>query len=132
MTRTTRAWSTSPTPVRPVKEDPLDRRIFRAGGSRRPYVTSDGRIFKMVLNEEDPTVVDELSIVARWPAAVQLPNPTPPTLPASSVTSTRFVPNPDNLDVGANSLMVQEDAIEREDLALRPRATGTWSHRWPI
>lgn len=94
-----------------LKEDPATGRLFRAGASAVPYVNSDGRIFKMVLNEDDPTVVDELSIVAEGRLAIQLTNPTPPTLPDFEVINAGVgFRNPDNLDVGTNSVMVQEDA----------------------
>jgi hypothetical protein len=72
-------------------------------------VTSRGRIFKMVLNAKDPRVVDSFSILAE---AGSLPD--------------GGMDNPDNLDVGHHSIMVQEDAsnarVWRYDLA-----TGVWS-----
>jgi hypothetical protein len=61
----------------------------------------------MVLNRHDPRIVDEFSILVDGGAIGML--------------------NPDNLDVGANSIMVQEDAanakIWRYDMA-----SGQWSH----
>ena len=50
-----------------------------------PYFNTDGRLFRMVLNEDDPTVVDELSIVAQGLLAEQLTNPAPPATPAFNV-----------------------------------------------
>ncbi len=68
---------------------------------------SDGRVFKMVLNAKDPRIVDSFSIV----------------LDASSVG----MRNPDNIAVGHNSIMVQEDPpsgakVWRYDFA------GNWTH----
>ncbi|MDH3755136.1 MAG: PhoX family protein [Acidimicrobiia bacterium] len=56
----------------------------------------NGRIFKMVLNEDDPTVVDSLTVLADGDAE----------------GTSAFVPfvNPDNIDTSKRSLMVQEDA----------------------
>jgi Bacterial protein of unknown function (DUF839) len=59
-----------------------------AGGTN-----SRGRIFKMVLNAKDPRIVDSFSILAEAGA-----------LPEGGMD------NPDNLDISANSIMVQEDA----------------------
>jgi hypothetical protein len=79
-------------------------RLFRAaaGGA-----TENGRIFRMVLNERDPRIVDEFSILADG--------------------NDIGMRNPDNLDVNARSIMVQEDAsnakIWRYDLATR-----AWAH----
>jgi len=57
-----------------------------AGGSAQR-----GRIFKMVLNEKDPKVVDSLTILAD-----------------GNATASNFI-RPDNLEVGHDSIMVQED-----------------------
>lgn len=94
-----------------LAEDPDTGRLERlsSGG-----VASRGRIFKMVLNANDPRVVDSLTILAEAS-----------TLPDGGMD------NPDNMDVGHHSLMVQEDAgnasagasrIWRYDLA-----TGVWT-----
>jgi hypothetical protein len=75
-----------------------------AGGT-----TTRGRIFKMMLNEKDPRIVDSLTILAEAGS-----------LPEGGMDA------PDNLDVGANSIMVQEDAsnarVWRYDLT-----AGTWT-----
>ncbi len=110
-----------------LKEDPATGRLFRAAAAAVPYLNTDGRVFRMVLNEEDPTVVDELSIVAQGLLAEQLTNPTPPTLPTFNVIDAGVgFRAPDNLDVNHGSLMLQEDAsnakIWRWDLA------STWTH----
>jgi len=110
-----------------LKEDPVTGRLFRAGASAVPYFNTDGRVFKMVLNEDDPTIVDELSIVAQGRLAEQLTNPAPPGVPDFNVIDPGIgFRAPDNLAVGHSSLMLQEDAsnakIWRFDLA------STWTH----
>ena len=81
-------------------------RLFRAPAGTPGTVATNGRVFKMVLDEDDPTQVDEFSIV----------------LDAASVGMRA----PDNMDVGHDSMMVQEDAsnakIWRFDMA------STWTH----
>jgi hypothetical protein len=81
-------------------------RLFRAPSGTPGTVTTNGRVFKMVFNEDDPTQVDEFSIV----------------LDAASIGMRA----PDNMDVGHDSIMVQEDAsnakIWRFDMA------STWTH----
>jgi hypothetical protein len=85
-------------------EDPGTGRLYRAsaGGS-----SSNGRIFKIVMNAQDRTKVDAFSVV----------------VDAASIG----MRSPDNLDVGHHSLMVQEDTsnakIWRQDLA-----SGVWTH----
>jgi hypothetical protein len=89
-----------------LAEDPDTGRLERLGSGG---TTSRGRIFKMVLNEKDPRIVDSFSILAEASA-----------LPEGGMD------NPDNLDVTANSIMVQEDAsnarVWRYD-----RAAETWT-----
>ena len=71
-------------------------------------VTSNGRIFKMVVNPKDPRTVTSLSILAD-----------------SSVIPFR---NPDNIDVGANSIMVQEDQSNGNNAMWRfDRGTAAWT-----
>jgi hypothetical protein len=110
-----------------LKEDPATGRLFRAGAAAVPYFNTDGRVFKMVLNEDDPTIVDELSIVAEGRLAEQLTAPAPPGIPDFNVIDPGVgFRSPDNLAVGHTSLMLQEDAsnakIWRFDLA------STWTH----
>jgi hypothetical protein len=110
-----------------LQEDPATGRLFRAGASAVPYTNSDGRLFKMVLNEDDPTIVDSLSIVAEGLLALQLTNPPAPELPEFEVLNPGVgFRAPDNLDVGHSSVMVQEDTsnakIWRYDLV------STWTH----
>jgi hypothetical protein len=47
-----------------LKESTTTGRLFRAGSSAFPYYDSDGRIFKMTFNADDPTVVDAFSFIA--------------------------------------------------------------------
>jgi hypothetical protein len=110
-----------------LKEDPATGRLFRASASAVPYINTDGRVFKMVLNEDDPTIVDEFSIVAEGRLAEQLTAPAPPGVPDFNVIDPGVgFRAPDNLAVGHTSLMLQEDAsnakIWRFDLA------STWTH----
>ena len=74
--------------------NPATGRLMRGGSSvRGPY--PNGRIFKMVLNAADPTVVDSLSILI--------------DADAGGYNNPAALHNPDNLDTSANSLMIQED-----------------------
>lgn len=80
-------------------------RLFR--GPSDTGTNSNGRVFKMVLNESDPRVVDSFSIV----------------LDAASIG----MRNPDNLDVSSNSIMVQEDP-SGEAKVWRYDMANTWTH----
>ncbi|MCV0402306.1 MAG: PhoX family protein [Chloroflexi bacterium] len=84
-------------------------RLWRLGSSdprNANASASNGRIFKLVMNASNPTVVDEFSVLAD----------------AADVGFAK----PDNIDTSARSLMVQEDndgaKIWRYDLR-----KGTWS-----
>jgi hypothetical protein len=68
-----------------VQPDAVTGRMKSGGSGQR------GRIFKMVLNEKDPKVVDSLTILAD-----------------GNATASNFI-RPDNLAVGHGSIMVQED-----------------------
>jgi hypothetical protein len=69
-------------------------RLMRGpSGTMGPY--PNGRIFRMVLDEDDPTQVDSLSILIN-------PDPLGPGVPGA-------LHNPDNLETTANSLLIQED-----------------------
>ncbi len=109
------------------KNDPLTVYIADTGGSRvqpdpvtgrmgRPRngisLADNGRIFKMVMNADDPRLVDSLTILADGDVD-----------PASPV----YVPmtSPDNLDTSKKSLMVQEDADNAKIWQLRLRQ-GDW------
>ncbi len=56
----------------------------------------NGRIFKFVMNADDPRVVDEFSILQDADTV--------------AADGQSFIRHPDNVDTSANSLMVQEDA----------------------
>jgi hypothetical protein len=79
--------------------------------------TSNGRIFKMVLNERDPRIVDEFSVLTDS-------SPVPPG--GNSAAGVAFV-NPDNLDISHNSLMVQEDSASANDIWMHTLGTTTWT-----
>lgn len=93
-----------------LAEDPATGRLVRLGTGG---TSTNGRIFKMVLNANNPRLVDSLTIHTEALA-----------IPSALGGPMR---NPDNLDVGADSIMVQEDTsdakIWRYDLT-----AGTWSH----
>jgi hypothetical protein len=81
-------------------------RLFRAPAGTPGIVATNGRVFKMVLNEEDPTQVDEFSIL----------------LDAASIA----MRSPDNIDVGHDSIMVQEDVSNAKIWQFD--MTDTWTH----
>ena len=91
--------------------DPATGRMQRGPGGTVGFA-DNGRIFRMVFNENNPRKVDSFSVYADGDA------PGTPEFVAMT--------NPDNIDTSANSLMVQEDTsnarIWHQDLA-----TGTWS-----
>ena len=105
-----------------LKEDPATGRLFRAGATAFPYFNSDGRIFKMVMNAGDPTIVDSLTILAQGKLEEQTGAATFNLIDAG----VGFV-NPDNLDVGHESLMVQEDAAGANDVWQHPLGTSSWA-----
>jgi hypothetical protein len=74
--------------------DPATGRLRRGpSGTQGPY--PNGRIFKMVFNANDPTVVDSLSILVNGDAG--------------GYNNFNALHNPDNVGVSANSLMITED-----------------------
>jgi hypothetical protein len=74
--------------------DPATGRLRRGpSGTLGPY--PNGRIFKMVFNVSDPTVVDSLSILINGDAG--------------SYNNFNALHNPDNVGVSASSLMITED-----------------------
>ena len=74
--------------------NPVTGRLGRGpSGTQGPY--PNGRIFKMVLNQADPQVVDELSILV--------------DADLGGYGNPAALHNPDNLDTSLNSLMIQED-----------------------
>ena len=93
-----------------VVPDPATGRLMR-GPSGTVGFTDNGRIFKMVMNRNNPKLVNSLTILADGDSADQ------------RVAVPFF--SPDNVDTSRRSLMVQEDnenaRIWRYDLA-----AGTW------
>lgn len=87
-----------------LAEDPATGRLTRLGSGG---TTSNGRIFKMVLNAKDPRIVDSLTILVDG--------------------GDIGMRSPDNLDVGQRSIMVQEDASDAK-VWRYDRAGETWSH----
>ena len=93
-----------------VVPNPATGRLVR-GPSGTVGSADNGRVFKMVLNADDPTVVDSLTIFADGDA----------------VGSDVYVPftSPDNLDTSTKSLMVQEDTSGAQVFQYR-FANGSW------
>lgn len=91
-----------------LAEDPNTGRLVRlaSGGT-----TTNGRVFKMVLNQRNPKIVDSFSILAD-----------------SAVVG--FV-NPDNIAIGHDTMMVQEDfggtAPLNNDIWQYAMGTGAWT-----
>jgi hypothetical protein len=94
-----------------LAEDPATGRLVRLGAGG---TNSNGRIFKMVLNAKDPRIVDSFSIL----------------LDADTIPGAQGGPmrNPDNLDVGHNSIMVQEDPPNNAKVWRFDMTAGTWAH----
>jgi hypothetical protein len=108
-----------------IAESVTTGRLFRPGATAFPYYDTDGRIFKMVLNASDPKVVDSLQILAQ--GKLQLQNaPGDITVIDAGVG----LLNPDNVAVGHDTLMVQEDASTtptNNDIWLHPLAGSSWT-----
>jgi hypothetical protein len=85
-------------------------RLIRPSTSDLPYFDTNGRVFKMVLNEDDPMIVDDFSIEAEGRLQRQDAgaNPGDPNVITEINPGAGFM-NPDNIDVGHDSIMVQED-----------------------
>ncbi len=92
--------------------DPGTGRLYRASSGTPGTTSSNGRMFKMVMNAADPTKVDSFSILAQG-------DTTGPTFVAMRA--------PDNIDVGKHSLMVQEDA-DNAKIWMYSLDAGTWTH----
>ena len=88
-----------------VVPDPDTGRMQRGPGGTVGSA-DNGRIFKMVMNADDPTIVDSLTVLADGDA----------------VGTDAYVPftSPDNLDTSKKSLMVQEDTGN----------ASIWQHRF--
>jgi hypothetical protein len=88
--------------------DPGTGRLYRAPSGTLGTSSSNGRIFKIVLNADDPSVVDSFSIV----------------LDAASIG----MRSPDNVAVSHDSLIVQEDTSSFSKIWMHPLGTTTWTH----
>ena len=88
-------------------EDATTGRLWRAPAGTAGTSASLGRIFKMTFNPKDPTKVDAFSIVTE--------------------AETIGMRNPDNLDVGHDSLMVQEDTSDAKIWRYALNGGG-WTH----
>ena len=93
-----------------VVPNPATGRLVR-GPSGTVGSADNGRVFKMVMNADDPTIVDSLTILAD----------------GDLVDSDVYVPftSPDNLDTSTKSLMVQEDTFGAQVYQHR-FADGSW------
>jgi hypothetical protein len=92
-----------------VVVDPTTGRLMRDRGSEGS--ADNGSIFKLVFDENDPTLVTSFTVLAQ----------------GDTDTRDNYVPmvNPDNLDTSKKSLMVQEDADDAVIWQYRLRQ-GTW------
>ena len=114
-------------------QDATTGRLWRLGSSDSRLAqsrNSNGRLFKLVLNESNPLLVDEFSIVADGgaPSLTLPPAAGGGTLPAIPPPAGHPAWRaPDNLDVGHRSIMVQEDASDAK-IWMYPLATGAWAH----
>jgi hypothetical protein len=76
-----------------AKPSPTTTRLFRDATGGGPY--PNGRIFKIVLDEDDPTQVESLSIVI--------------DADTGGYNNPNVIHQPDNLETTENSLLIQED-----------------------
>lgn len=91
-----------------LEENPATGRLRRLGSGG---ATENGRIFKMILNADDPLVVDAFSVYADGNAG-----------------AAAGMRNPDNLEVGHDSIMVQEDPPSGAKIWQHSFTAGTWTH----
>jgi hypothetical protein len=88
-------------------------------------LSTNGRIWKMVLNENDPTIVDSLSILVEGEDHL--------TAADDKVGAFHEIHQPDNIDTTANgSLFVQEDPSSANQYALPREANETPARLWRI
>jgi len=88
--------------------DPGTGRLYRAPTNPPGNLSSAGRIFKLVMNADDPTVVDSFSVV----------------LDAATIG----MRSPDNVAVSHATLMVQEDTSSFSKIWAYSLTAGTWTH----
>jgi hypothetical protein len=114
-----------------IAESSATGRLFRPGATAFPYYDTDGRVFKLVLNASDPKVVDSLQILAQGKLQLQEAPVPPSTTPVITVIDPGVgLLNPDNVAVGHDTLMVQEDASTNptnNDIWSYPLAGGSWT-----
>ena len=93
--------------------DATTGRLIRGGSSTTgPY--PNGRIFKMVLDEEDPTVVESLSIVI--------------DADAGGYGNRAVLHQPDNIETTPNGILIQEDPGSHNQVSDGP--TGSTARIW--
>jgi hypothetical protein len=90
--------------------DPATGRLMRGpSGTAGPY--PNGRLFRMVLDDDDPTLVDSLSILI--------------DADAGGYNNPGVIHQPDNIETTANSLLIQEDPGSHNQYALsNPAGVG--------
>ncbi|HEX6140555.1 MAG TPA: hypothetical protein VF013_08860, partial [Candidatus Limnocylindria bacterium] len=88
-----------------LAEDPNTGRLFR--GPSGTGVTENGRIFRIELNADDPTQVDDFSILAD--------------------ANDLGMRSPDNLDVGHDTIMVQEDTSSFSKIWAYDMGADSWT-----
>lgn len=93
-------------------------RLTRAGSSfQGPF--PNGRIFKMVLDEDNPLVVDELSVLI--------------DADAGGYGNPAVIHQPDNIETTANSLLIQEDPGSHNQFQLNdPNGVGARVWRYDL
>jgi hypothetical protein len=110
-----------------IYQDASTGRLRRLISSTDPLVpqskSSNGRLFRMVFNASNPLVVDEFSIFADG-GAPAVPGGSDAILPPPGHPAWR---SPDNMDVGHDSIMVQEDASNAKIWRFALPG-GPWSH----
>ncbi|MEE9235557.1 MAG: hypothetical protein V3U28_08985 [Candidatus Acidoferrales bacterium] len=97
--------------------DATTGRLMRGpSGTQGPF--PNGRIFKMVLDPNDPTIVHSISILIDGDA-----------LGANSAGVLSLIHNPDNIETTANSLLIQEDPGSQNKYA-SDDPNGTTARIW--
>lgn len=101
-------------------------RLSRVGSSSFPQYSTDGRVFRMVLNERDPRIVDSLTIALEGRLTRRDGGGTVELAPGVGFRS------PDNLDVGRQGVMIQEDTSDARiwhwDMSSAPSIVASVTH----
>ena len=88
-------------------------------------LSTNGRIWKMVLNEDDPTIVESLSILVEGEDHL--------TAADDKVGAFNEIHQPDNIETTANgSLLVQEDPSSNNQYAFPREANETPARLWRV